>query len=131
MRRRLAKHPEIVHAADDALSEMMLPQPVDEDARQDRRLEWIDHMLGQFEPAAAVVGQLHLRAADDFQCLAFEFQGDRHYTSVRQMDRDLLKAEKCRQRRIILIPINISQLSHKALAEVILNTDPGAGLLEA
>jgi hypothetical protein len=54
--------------------------------------------------------------------LAFEFQGDRHYTSARQMDRDLLKAEKCRQRRIILIPINISQLSHEALAAVILNT---------
>jgi hypothetical protein len=54
--------------------------------------------------------------------LAFEFQGDRHYTSVRQMDRDVLKEEKCRQRRIILIPINISQLSHKALTAVILNT---------
>lgn len=54
--------------------------------------------------------------------LAFEFQGDRHYTSARQMDRDFLKSEKCRQRRIILIPINISQLSHEALAAVILNT---------
>jgi hypothetical protein len=54
--------------------------------------------------------------------LAFEFQGDRHYTSARQMDRDLFKSEKCRQRRIILIPINISQLSHGALAALILNT---------
>jgi hypothetical protein len=54
--------------------------------------------------------------------LAFEFQGDRHYTSVRQMDRDLLKAEKCRKRRIILIPVNICQLSHEALSVVILNT---------
>ena len=44
--------------------------------------------------------------------LAFEFQGDHHYTSGRHMDRDFLKSEKCRQRRIILIPINISQLSH-------------------
>lgn len=58
---------------------------------------------------------------EDFR-LAFEFQGEHHYTDLKTQERDHFKLEECRKKRIVLIPVNISQLNSVVLQELIVNS---------
>jgi hypothetical protein len=58
---------------------------------------------------------------EDF-LLAFEFQGDFHYTETSKIEKDAFKLSKCAENKIILIPINIYQLKSNLLMPLILNT---------
>lgn len=54
--------------------------------------------------------------------LAFEFQGEHHYTDSKTQEKDLFKLTECRNKGIILIPVNISQLNCKILQALIINS---------
>lgn len=58
---------------------------------------------------------------EDFR-IAFEFQGDHHYTSISQMVRDKHKFNLCNKKNVVLVPVNVGQLSHADLSTVIVNT---------
>jgi hypothetical protein len=58
---------------------------------------------------------------EDFR-LAFEFQGEHHYTDPKTQQKDLFKLNECRNKKIILIPVNISQLNSKSLQVLIVNS---------
>src|ERR1043166_5959106 len=53
MRRQFAEDAEVVHGADDAATEQMMPDAVDIDPRDERCHGRVGHLLGEFEPAAA------------------------------------------------------------------------------
>lgn len=57
----------------------------------------------------------------DFK-LAFEFQGEHHYTDASTQYKDNIKLMISSNNNHILIPINISQLSHRALSGLICNS---------
>jgi hypothetical protein len=58
---------------------------------------------------------------EDFQ-LAFEFQGEHHYTDGAVKEKDRFKLEELRKRKVVLIPVNISQLNSKELQKLIANS---------
>jgi hypothetical protein len=58
---------------------------------------------------------------EDFK-LAFEFQGEHHYTDLKTQAKDLFKLNECLNKGIILIPVNISQLNGKNLQILIVNS---------
>lgn len=58
---------------------------------------------------------------EDFK-LAFEFQGEHHYTDRKTINKDLFKLHKCQAKGIILIPVNISQLNSRLLQTLIVNS---------
>lgn len=58
---------------------------------------------------------------EDFK-LAFEFQGEHHYTNSNTQEKDLFKLSECRTKGIILIPVNISQLNTTLLQALIINS---------
>lgn len=58
---------------------------------------------------------------EDFK-LAFEFQGEHHYTVSRVIRKDRFKLNECANNDVILIPINISQLSNIKLSTIIINS---------
>lgn len=58
---------------------------------------------------------------EDFQ-LAFEFQGEHHYTDDAVKEKDRFKLEELRKRKVVLIPVNISQLNGKELQKLIVNS---------
>src|SRR5262249_18701281 len=62
----LAEKAEVIDGTDDALAEMVLPDPIDHHSRHEgtRRIE---HAPGQIEPAAAIEIGLLRCAADRFQ----------------------------------------------------------------
>ncbi len=53
--------------------------------------------------------------------LAFEFQGEHHYTDSITQEKDSFKLAECRNKGIVLIPVNISQLDSKILQALIIN----------
>ena len=53
MGRLVARRAEVVRRADDSPAEVMLPDAVDDDARDDGRLLRIDHLLGELQSPAA------------------------------------------------------------------------------
>jgi hypothetical protein len=54
--------------------------------------------------------------------LAFEFQGEHHYTDLKTQQKDLFKLTECQNNGIIMIPVNISQLNSKTLQILIVNS---------
>ncbi|MGJ0428221.1 hypothetical protein [Methylobacter sp.] len=58
---------------------------------------------------------------EDFR-LAFEFQGEHHYTKPEVMERDKFKLKECARFQRILIPVNSYQLSSTMLQALILNS---------
>lgn len=58
---------------------------------------------------------------EDFR-LAFEFQGEHHYTDLTTQTKDAFKLNSSHSNSHILIPVNISQLSHTCLATLICNS---------
>lgn len=54
--------------------------------------------------------------------LAFEFQGESHYQVDKEKEKDKLKLTICAQNKLILIPVNISQLSSSCLMDLICNS---------
>lgn len=54
--------------------------------------------------------------------LAFEFQGEHHYTDSKTQEKDLVKLNECQNKEIVLIPVNISQLNSKVLQALIVNS---------
>jgi hypothetical protein len=54
--------------------------------------------------------------------LAFEFQGEHHYTNSGVQNKDQFKLNECLSRGIILIPVNISQLNSRTLQNLITNS---------
>jgi hypothetical protein len=58
---------------------------------------------------------------EDF-LLAFEFQGESHYLEPKDIQKDCFKLEKCASNGVILIPVNIYQLTSATLMELILNS---------
>lgn len=58
---------------------------------------------------------------EDFR-LAFEFQGEHHYTDSVVMAKDIFKLRECGNRQRILIPVNVSQLNSELLANLIANS---------
>jgi hypothetical protein len=58
---------------------------------------------------------------EDFR-LAFEFQGEHHYTKPKVRARDAFKLAECARYQRILIPVNPYQLQSKMLQELILNS---------
>ena len=63
----LAHEAEIVNGSHQPLAEMVLPEPVDQDPRQERIGTRIDHLSGEFEPAAAVGDARLAGATEDFE----------------------------------------------------------------
>jgi hypothetical protein len=57
----------------------------------------------------------------DFR-LAFEFQGEHHYTTPKVQAKDAFKLAKCGALQRILIPVNISQLNSHTLQSLIANS---------
>lgn len=58
---------------------------------------------------------------EDFK-LAFEFQGEHHYTNPNVQVKDTTKQLLSSANNHVLIPVNISQLSHNCLASLICNS---------
>lgn len=58
---------------------------------------------------------------EDFH-IAFEFQGEHHYTDNKTIDKDKFKFTACYKKEIPLIPVNPSQLDSNILQELILNS---------
>jgi len=58
---------EVVDCPHQPLAKMVLPEPVDQDARQERIGAGIDHAPGQLEPAAALGDSRLVRASQDFE----------------------------------------------------------------
>jgi hypothetical protein len=58
---------------------------------------------------------------EDFR-LAFEFQGEHHYTNPKDQRKDQIKLATCAAHRRILVPVNISQLNGPHLALLIGNS---------
>ena len=58
---------------------------------------------------------------DEFR-LAFEFQGEHHYTDNKVRGKDAFKLIECSKNKRILIPVNISQLSSVELQNLISNS---------
>lgn len=58
---------------------------------------------------------------DEFR-LAFEFQGEHHYTDNKVRDKDKFKLFECSKNKRILTPVNISQLSSVELQNLIVNS---------
>lgn len=58
---------------------------------------------------------------EDFR-LAFEFQGEHHYTDNSTRIKDAIKCNLSISNRHVLIPVNISQLSHSRLSALICNS---------
>lgn len=54
--------------------------------------------------------------------LAFEFQGEHHYTDIRVSRKDSFKLNECAHNDRVLIPVNISQLSQSQLSILIINS---------
>ncbi len=54
--------------------------------------------------------------------LAFEFQGEHHYTDNKVKEKDCFKLEELRKKKIVLIPVNISQLNNTELQRLIVNS---------
>jgi len=54
--------------------------------------------------------------------LAFEFQGEHHYTDTSTQTKDALKRGISTTNNHVLIPVNISQLSHECLSSLICNS---------
>lgn len=54
--------------------------------------------------------------------LAFEFQGERHYTDAPVMRNDWIKRIEVPLHGRILVPVNVSQLSSELLGELIINS---------
>lgn len=58
---------------------------------------------------------------EDFK-LAFEFQGEHHYTNPTVQAKDITKRNLSSSNNHVLIPVNISQLSHSSLSSLICNS---------
>ncbi len=58
---------------------------------------------------------------EDFH-LAFEFQGEKHYIDNKVKEKDNFKLEELRKKKIVLIPVNISQLNYTELQRLIVNS---------
>ena len=58
---------------------------------------------------------------EDFR-LAFEFQGEHHYTNNKTMKKDEFKLRACPERGILLIPVNPFQLNSDILQNLIVNS---------
>lgn len=58
---------------------------------------------------------------EDF-LLAFEFQGESHYREEKEKEKDQIKLSICAENKLILIPVNISQLSSVNLMKLICNS---------
>lgn len=56
----------------------------------------------------------------DFK-LAFEFQGDFHYTSDYQKTKDEIKLKQSKEQGVIVIPVNACQLNSKTIFDLTLN----------
>lgn len=54
--------------------------------------------------------------------LAFEFQGESHYREEKEKEKDQLKLSICARNKLILIPVNISQLGSTVLMKLICNS---------
>ncbi|WP_068814928.1 hypothetical protein [Phormidesmis priestleyi] len=54
--------------------------------------------------------------------LGFEFQGEHHYTDLKTQEKDLFKINECRNKEIVLIPVNISQLNGKIIQALVINS---------
>lgn len=54
--------------------------------------------------------------------LAFEFQGEHHYTNSKTQNKDETKRNSFISNNRVLIPVNISQLSHACLSTLICNS---------
>lgn len=54
--------------------------------------------------------------------LAFEFQGEHHYTNLTTQTKDTFKLNSSHSNNHVLIPVNISQLSHTCLTTLICNS---------
>ncbi|MGF1567417.1 MAG: hypothetical protein ACFCVD_05010 [Nodosilinea sp.] len=54
--------------------------------------------------------------------LAFEFQGEHHYADPKTQEKDVFKLSECQKKRIILVPVNISQLNSSVLQGLIINS---------
>lgn len=58
---------------------------------------------------------------EDFH-IAFEFQGEHHYTDIKTIEKDKFKLTKCPTKGISLIPVNPSQLNSDILQKLIVNS---------
>ena len=58
---------------------------------------------------------------EDF-LLVFEFQGESHYREEKEREKDQMKLSICAENKLILIPVNISQLSSTDLMNLICNS---------
>ncbi len=58
---------------------------------------------------------------EDFH-IAFEFQGEHHYTDTKTIEKDKFKLAACHKKEIPLIPVNPSQLNSDILQELIANS---------
>lgn len=54
--------------------------------------------------------------------IAFEFQGEHHYTNSKTLDKDQFKLTECHEKETVLIPVNPSQLNCNTLQELIVNS---------
>ncbi|TOR04462.1 hypothetical protein CGG82_25350, partial [Vibrio parahaemolyticus] len=53
---------------------------------------------------------------------AFEFQGETHYRNESEQVKDRLKLSICADNKVVLIPVNVSQLNGEELMLLILNS---------
>ena len=58
---------------------------------------------------------------EDFK-IAFEFQGEHHYTDLPTQNKDIFKLHEFDRNNKVLIPVNVSQLNHEKLSILIANT---------
>ncbi|MBE9140307.1 hypothetical protein IQ254_24435 [Nodosilinea sp. LEGE 07088] len=63
--------------------------------------------------------------------LAFEFQGESHYREEKEKEKDQVKLSMCAENKLVLIPVNISQLSSTNLMKLICNSVKDAIGLDA
>ncbi|OGU16786.1 MAG: hypothetical protein A2076_07165 [Geobacteraceae bacterium GWC2_53_11] len=81
----------------------------------------IEHKPGYLvNPKSGQLLELDI-SLEDFK-LAFEFQGETHYTDEKDMEKDSFKLEQCARNKVILIPVNIFQLNSVTLMELIVNS---------
>ena len=92
----LAHHPEVIGCADDALAERVLPEPVDQDTRQ-QRIGSGGHALCQLQSAAALLRAQRSAAITHFQ-KATGHHPTRRPVVAAQMDR-LVHAVPVRSRK--------------------------------